>query len=104
MGRIEHGIVAGQTGADIERVEEAKKHMELIYAEMEPGAALFFHSNTLHRSDDNNSDTARWGLICCYNAARNDPYKKHGHPNYSPLEVWADERVIEVGTTEMNAL
>ena len=97
MGRIEHGTAGEQTGANMERVEAALARLELVYAEMAPGDALFFHSNTLHRSDQNRSPDPRWGLICCYNAARNDPYKKGGHPNYSPLEVLADEKVAEVG-------
>lgn len=36
-GRIEHSIVAGQTAADIDRVRELKKKLELIYVELEPG-------------------------------------------------------------------
>ena len=97
MGRVQHGVTGDQTGADMERVEQAMKQMELVYCEMEPGTALFFHCNTLHRSDANNSPHTRHALICCYNAARNDPYKKGGHPNYSPLEIWPDEKVKEVG-------
>ena len=97
MGRIEHGVVAGQTGADMERVEKCLERLELVYCEMEPGDALFFHSNTLHRSDMNRSPNPRWSLICCYNAARNDPYKLHGHPCYSHLEKRDDEMVLEVG-------
>ncbi|MFT7696405.1 MAG: ectoine hydroxylase, partial [Candidatus Latescibacterota bacterium] len=85
MGRVEHVLRGEQTGADPERVEEAEKRHELIYCEMDPGDALFFHSNLLHRSDQNKSENARWSLICCYNAARNDPYKTAQHPNYTPL-------------------
>lgn len=36
-GRIEHKFVAGQTGADLERVEHLKKVFPLTYMEMEPG-------------------------------------------------------------------
>ena len=65
--------------------------------EMEPGDALFFHCNLLHRSDQNRSDAPRWSMICCYNAARNDPYKDSRHLRYAPLEKWEDERVREIG-------
>lgn len=95
MGRIEHGKVGEQTGADMERVNAALERMDLVYCEMDPGDALFFHCNLLHRSDQNRSPNPRWALICCYNAARNDPYKESGHPRYHPLEVWPDERVLE---------
>ncbi len=97
MGRIDHGKVAGQTGADQERVEKALEQMELVYCEMDPGDALFFHSNLLHRSDANKSPNPRWTLICCYNAKHNNPYKKHHHPFYSYLEKWPDEKVKEIG-------
>jgi ectoine hydroxylase-related dioxygenase (phytanoyl-CoA dioxygenase family) len=73
LGRIEHGTAGEQTGADLERVNAAMKHLELIYCEMEPGTGLFFHSNLLHRSDQNRSPNSRWSLICCYTAASN-PY------------------------------
>jgi ectoine hydroxylase-related dioxygenase (phytanoyl-CoA dioxygenase family) len=91
MGRIEHGKFGDQTGANPERTSEAMKVMELVYAEMKPGDALFFHSNTLHRSDQNKSAHPRWSLICCYNAARNNPYKESNHPRYEPLEKVPDE-------------
>jgi hypothetical protein len=51
----------------------------------------------LHRSDQNRSPDPRWALICCDNAARNDPYKESRHPRYSRLETWPDERIKEVG-------
>jgi ectoine hydroxylase-related dioxygenase (phytanoyl-CoA dioxygenase family) len=104
MGRIEHGKVGDQTGADMERVEEAMKRLELVYCEMEPGDALFFHSNLLHRSDRNNSPDPRWVLICCYNTRHNDPYKESSHPSYSPMEKLPDERVKEIGRAQLRAL
>jgi ectoine hydroxylase-related dioxygenase (phytanoyl-CoA dioxygenase family) len=97
MGRIEHGRFGGQTGADPERVEAAVKRMELVYCEMEPGTALFFHSNLLHCSAANLSDTSRWSIICCYNAARNDPYKDSHHPRYTPLRKVEDDAILNAG-------
>jgi hypothetical protein len=64
---------------------------------MEAGAAFFFHSNLLHTSDANLSDKPRWGLICCYNAARNDPYKDSHHPRYTPLEKLPDSAIKAMG-------
>ncbi|MCG3178835.1 MAG: Ectoine dioxygenase [Phycisphaerae bacterium] len=97
MGRIEHGRFAGQTCADPERVEQALERMELVYAELAPGDAVFFHCNTLHRSDANTSDQARWTLICCYNSRHNDPYKESHHPRYTPLEVLPDGAILTGG-------
>ena len=97
IGRVEHGEFGGQECADPERVEEALKRLELVYCELPPGAGLFFHGNLLHRSDENTSDRSRWSLICCYNAARNNPYKEHHHPQYTPLEKLPDSAVLERG-------
>jgi len=97
MGRIDHGKVGGQTGADMERVTAALQRMELVYVEMEPGDTLFFDGNLLHRSDQNRSEHSRWSLICCYNAARNDPYKESRHPRYTPLEKLPDPAIREAG-------
>lgn len=97
MGRVTHALTGDQAGADLERVAEAEKRLELVYCEMDPGDALFFHSNILHRSDQNRSDKSRWSLICCYNAARNDPYKEAHHPSYTPLHKVPDSAIKEVG-------
>ncbi len=64
---------------------------------MTPGDALYFHSNTLHCSAANNSDHARWALICCYNTRSNDPYRESHHPGYTPLKKVEDEMVLKVG-------
>ena len=95
MGRIDHGKTGDQTGADLSRVESALQRMELVYCELEPGDAIFFHGNTLHRSDQNTSEHPRWSLICCYNTRHNDPIVVGKHPNYHPMEIWEDERVSE---------
>jgi ectoine hydroxylase-related dioxygenase (phytanoyl-CoA dioxygenase family) len=97
MGRVEHGKFGDQTGADPERVHAALNVLELAYAEMAPGDALFFHCNLLHRSDQNRSPNPRWSLICCYNAARNDPYKESHHPRYHKLDKAPDSRLKEQG-------
>lgn len=99
-GRINHILTGEQAGADRERVEELLKRpnqFPLVYVLMEPGDALFFHPNLLHRSDQNKSDHPRWAMICCYNAARNDPYKESHHPRYTKLEVVPDEAIRKVG-------
>jgi hypothetical protein len=109
VGRIDHVTLdarsgSGQTGADPERMQHILPKFERVYVELEPGDALFFHSNLLHRSDKNASDRPRWAFICCYNAARNDPYKKHHHPCYEPLQVWPHSRVAEVGREQWKGL
>lgn len=96
-GRIDHVLTGDQAGADMERVGELLKRLPVDYVEMGPGDGLFFHSNLLHRSDQNRSDHPRWSMICCYNAARNDPFKDSHHPRYTPLSVVPDLRIREVG-------
>lgn len=97
LGRIEHVLTGDQAGADMERVHEVLQRLQLEYIEMEPGDTLFFHANLLHRSDQNTSDNPRWSMICCYNAARNDPYKESHHPRYTPLKKVADAEVLKAG-------
>jgi ectoine hydroxylase-related dioxygenase (phytanoyl-CoA dioxygenase family) len=97
MGRIDHGRFGDQTGADPERTAEAMAVLELVYGVMEPGDALFLHCNTLHRSAQNKSPDPRWSLICCYNAARNNPYKESHHPRYEKLEKVPDSALKETG-------
>lgn len=97
LGRVNHVLSGEQAGADMERVEEAKKRMDLVHVTMDPGDALFFHSNTLHASDANESDHPRWAMICCYNAASNDPYKDSHHPRYTKLEKVEDDRILAIG-------
>jgi len=67
LGRVNHGFAGEQTGADMLMVNNALKTMEIVYVELEPGDALIFHSNLLHRSEANLSDYPRWSLISCYN-------------------------------------
>ncbi|MGA8111246.1 MAG: phytanoyl-CoA dioxygenase family protein [Acidobacteriaceae bacterium] len=97
LGRIDHTLAGDQAGANLERVNEVLKRLDLVYVEMEPGDALFFHANLLHRSDQNRSDHPRWSMICCYNAARNDPYKESHHPRYTPLTKVPDSEIRKAG-------
>jgi hypothetical protein len=96
-GRLEHLLTGDQAGADRERVEKLLERLPVEHIEMSPGDGLFFHCNLLHRSDQNRSDRPRWAMICCYNAARNDPYKESHHPRYTPLSVVPDSAIKAVG-------
>lgn len=71
-GRIRHGTVGDQVGADMARVEALQSKHETIYVELNPGDAVFFHSNLLHSSNPNLSDTPRWGLISSFFRADNE--------------------------------
>src|SRR6201997_4306265 len=97
LGRIDHTLTGQQAGADMDRVNEILKVLPLVYVEMQPGDVLFFHPNLLHRSDQNQSENARWSMICCYNAARNNPYKESHHPRYTPLEKVPDAAILQAG-------
>lgn len=97
LGRVDHGKVGDQTGADPERVEHARQRFPLVHCELKPGDAVIFDCNLLHRSDQNRSPNSRWSYICCYNAARNNPVKEHHHPQYHKLEKVADSAIKEFG-------
>ncbi len=105
MGRIGHGTVGKQVGADLDRVEEAMKRFELVYCEMEPGTALFFHSNLLHCSDQNRSENSRWSFISCYTAARNVSFKvdKIAWVRCAKIDKWPDEKIKELGGRQLDA-
>jgi hypothetical protein len=96
-GRVDHVLTGDQAGADMARVGELEKRLELVHVEMEPGDTLFFDANLLHRSAQNRSENPRWSMICCYNAARNDPYKDSHHPRYTPLIKVEDSMIRTVG-------
>ncbi|AMV16873.1 phytanoyl-CoA dioxygenase family protein [Planctomyces sp. SH-PL14] len=100
LGRIDHGKTGDQTGADMERVDVALKRHELVHVDLNPGDAVLFHANLLHRSDQNTSEDPRWALICCYNTRHNDPYKPGRHPGYSPIAVLEDEQVLAAGIAQ----
>ena len=97
LERIDHELTGDQAGADMERVSEAIERGELVHCEMNPGDVCFFHCNLLHRSDQNRSENPRWAMICCYNAASNDPYKDSHHPGYTPLSKVDDSQIKAVG-------
>lgn len=100
FGRVDHQLTGEQAGADMERVNEILKGHEVKHVELEPGDAVFFHSNLLHRSDQNKSENSRWCLICCYNSKHNNPYKEHHHPSYTPLAKVDDKSIKECAALE----
>ncbi len=102
LGRINHVLAGEQAGSDLERVEEIKKRLDLVYVELEEGDAVFFHSNLLHRSDKNESENPRWAMICCYNTATNNPYKESHHPRYTKLHKVPDTAILESGRRGKN--
>src|SRR5688572_22943416 len=95
MGRIEHGFSGEQVGASQHYVDLALKRMELVYVELKAGDALFFHSNTLHRSEANLSDRARWSLISVYNRSANVPTNEPSQSSTVPLKPVPDEALLE---------
>jgi phytanoyl-CoA hydroxylase len=106
MGRVEHTFSGEQNGADMRFVNESLKNRDLIYVTLNPGDVLFFHSNLLHRSDGNNSDTARWSLISAYNRSGNIPFNEKSFSCIAPIsrvadsEVWNAQHMGKSGTTD----
>jgi len=99
LGRVEHGFSGEQVGASQHFVDLALKTMPLVYVELEPGDALFFHSNLLHRSEANLSDKARWSLISCYNRQDNTGYNEPNGSHKMPVKIVPDEALMEWETS-----
>lgn len=95
LGRVNHGFAGEQVGADMTMVDNALKTMELVYVEIEPGDALFFHSNILHRSEANNSDDPRWSIISCYSAQSNLAYNETSTAWQQAIDVVPDAAILQ---------
>ncbi len=95
LGRVNHGFSGEQVGADMVMVDNALKSMELVYCDLQPGDALFFHSNLLHRSKANLSDYPRWSIISCYSSQSNLAYNETSTSWKTPVEIVPDEAIME---------
>jgi ectoine hydroxylase-related dioxygenase (phytanoyl-CoA dioxygenase family) len=95
MGRVNHGFSGEQVGADMEMVENALKTMDIIYSKLEPGDALVFHSNILHRSEANLSDHPRWSIISCYCSQSNLAYNETSVSWKTPVDIVPDNAILE---------
>ena len=94
MGRIDHGHVGKQTGANPARVAAAEERLQRVAFAAEPGDVMFFHSNTLHTSAPNQSAVDRHLLLVAFNTRANDPYLEHHHPRYTPIDVLPDSEIL----------
>ena len=94
LGRLSHGKVGEQTGADEERMALIESQFERVYCEMAPGDALFFHCNLLHASGPNDSDRHRRAFIMCYNALANPQLGNPGRTALPPCPVSDDDAIL----------
>src|SRR5258706_12041904 len=95
LGRVNHGFAGEQVGADMMMVNNALQTMELVYCELEPGDALVFHSNLLHRSEANLSNRPRWSIISCYSSQSNLAYAETSTSWKTPIEIVPDEAILK---------
>jgi len=94
LGRVNHGFAGEQVGADQVMVDNALKTMELVYCDLDPGDALVFHSNLLHRSAANLSDHPRWSIISCFCSQSNLAYNETSEAWRKPIEAVPDEAIL----------
>ncbi len=93
LGRLEHGKVGSQTGADPSRIRQLEPLFERVYCEMTPGSVLFFHSNLLHASGANESAQHRRSFIVCYNALGNPQLTEAKSSEQRPCPVGMDDGI-----------
>ncbi|MCQ6562033.1 phytanoyl-CoA dioxygenase family protein [Paenibacillus mendelii] len=94
LGRLDHGKVGTQTGADQMRLNQVESMFERIYCELRPGSVLFFHSNLLHASSANESDNHRRSFIMCYTAASNPQLTEDGVRLRPSCPVGDDDAIL----------
>lgn len=99
LGRVNHGFAGEQVGADMTMVNNALKTMPLEYCELQPGDALFFHSNILHRSEANLSDHPRWSIISVYVSQGNPAYQEESTAWKEPVKTVPDEALLKWDTS-----
>jgi ectoine hydroxylase-related dioxygenase (phytanoyl-CoA dioxygenase family) len=94
LGRVNHGFAGEQVGADMVMVNNALQTMPLVYSELDPGDALIFHSNLLHRSEANLSKNPRWSIISCYSSQSNLAYAETSTSWKTPIDVVPDDAIL----------
>ncbi len=94
LGRLSHGRVGNQTGADASRMEHLERMFELVECEMTPGSVLFFHCNLLHSSAPNLSDRHRRSFIMCYNAWGNPQLTEGKMIRRPPCPTGSDDAIL----------
>ena len=95
LGRLSHGEVGDQTGAEEARLSLIESRFERIYCEMDAGDVLFFHCNLLHASGANDSDLHRRAFIMCYNALANPQLGNPGRCELPPCPVSEDDAILQ---------
>ena len=75
-------------------VDHALETLEHVYVDLQPGDALFFHSNLLHRSEANLSDHPRWSIISCYNSLSNHAFNDSSTSWREPVHMVADAAMM----------
>lgn len=98
LGRLDHGRVGTQTGADPARIAELEPLLECINCEMSPGSVLFFHCNLLHSSTPNTSSRHRRSFIICYNALGNPQLSEKKTADQYPCPVGTDDAISGYGS------
>lgn len=94
LGRLDHGKVGAQTGADPARIEQLEALFERVYVEMRSGSTLFFHCNLLHASGPNSSGAHRRSFIMCYNALGNPQLTERQWFEQRPCPVGAEDAIL----------
>ena len=95
LGRLDHGHVGNQHGAEPERAEALESMLPVHYVEAKPGSVLFLHCNLLHTSEPNLSKFPRIAYICCYNAFSNIPILGKGHGPPVPIQLAPDDAILQ---------
>jgi hypothetical protein len=95
LGRLTHGKVGDQIGADTSRIREIENLFERVPCEMSPGTVLFFHCNLLHTSAPNNSEYSRRSFIVCYNALGNPQIGEKKTSGQVPCPVGPDDAIVK---------
>ncbi len=98
LGRIDHTPLSPtQNEVDPKRMPHILQHCPIEYCELEPGDALIFHCNAIHRSDANRSANRRWTLLICYNRVDNDTIIKTDDRFFVPLDKVDDGAIRRAG-------
>ncbi|MDJ0574308.1 MAG: phytanoyl-CoA dioxygenase family protein [Xenococcaceae cyanobacterium MO_234.B1] len=103
LGRLENVADGNSVRANPAIIEKILEKLEVVYCELEPGDAVFFHSKTLHAGGYNHSTDARTLFYSTYNIVSNEPWCLDGqkHHRYRPLAKLSDSVLKERNYTSV---